>query len=144
MPSVKFSDLQEAFEFVNFGSPYTHNAYISRTTGEIFWESEMMDGEEEPPKDLGEPEHYIEIPHKNELDLGKRLVFRFVSSDLEEDYDEVEDVFRHKGAYSRYKALLERRGKLEAWYQYEEEATASALREWSESEGIELIEPPDG
>lgn len=59
---------------------------------------------------------------------------------LPELYDEVEDVFRRKGAYSRYKALLAGAGKLEAWYEFEEAETESALKEWAEEEGIEVID----
>lgn len=137
--TLKYSDVEEAFDFVSFGTPYTHNAYISRATGEIFWESEFMDDEEELPEDLGDPDRYIYVPHKSELDLGKRLVLRFVAQELPDDYGEVEAIFSHEGAYSRYKALLERKGKLEAWYKYEGEEIRAALREWGKEEGIELI-----
>lgn len=138
MLTIKYSDVEEAFDFVSSGTPYTHNAYISRSTGEIFWESELMDEEEQLPEDLGDPDRYVYVPHKNELDLGRRLVMRFVAQELPDDYGEVADMFSRAGAYSRYKALLGRRGKLEAWYKYEGEETRAALMEWGEEEGIEL------
>lgn len=144
MPSVKLSDLMMAFEFVSSAAPFESSAYISRRTGEIYWVSDLIDEEEDLPEDLGDPEQYIEIPHKNELDLGRRLVLGFVRRSLPDSYDEVEDIFRSKGAYSRYKALLERTGKLEEWYRYEEVETDAALRQWSEEEGIDLIEEGDG
>ena len=122
----------------------TNSAYISRKTGEIFWESDLIDKEEKVPEDLGDPEHYIEVPHKRELDLDKRLVLRFVARNLPQEYEDVEEIFGHKGAYSRYKALSESKGQLEAWYRYKDGETKAALRQWSAREGIELIEGEDG
>ncbi len=143
MLSVDLNELEMAFEFVSSDVLFTHSAYISRKTGKIFWESDFIGEEEELPEDLGDPEHYITIPHRNELDLGKRLVKRFVAQRLPEEYEEVEGIFRRRGAYSRYKALLESKGQLEAWYRYEEEQARVALMQWSASEGIELVEGED-
>ncbi len=81
MPSVKFSDLEFAFEFVGGDSPSMNEAFISRMTGKIFWNSEFLEMEEEElPDDLGDPKQYISVPHKNDLDLGRRLVMRFVAT----------------------------------------------------------------
>ena len=63
-------------------APFESSAYISRRTGEIHWVSDLIDEEEDLPEDLEDPEQYIEIPHKNELDLGRRLVLGFVRQSL--------------------------------------------------------------
>ena len=139
MTSLKFADLVMAFDFVSSAGMFECNAYISRNTGEIYWVSDAIDDGEDLPEDLDNPKRYIEIPHKNELDLGRTLVLRFVRGELPTLYDDVEEIFRHKGAYSRYKTLLEREGRLEEWYRYEEAETDAALRKWSEEEGIDLI-----
>ena len=144
MPSVRFADLVMAFDFVSSAAMFESNAYISRNTGEIFWVSDAIDDEEDLREDLEDSERYIEIPHKNELDLGGRLVLRFVHGELPNLYDEVEKIFRHEGAYSRYKALLEREGRLHEWYRYEEAETDAALRKWSDEEGFDLIEEGGG
>ena len=103
-----------------------------------------MEEDEELPEDIGDPDKYITLPHKNEFDLGKRLVLRFCAGELsDEDYDKVEDIFTRKGAYARYKNLLESRGLLEAWYKYEEAETEAALREWAEEEGLKIVETAD-
>ena len=138
MIKVKFSEIEEAFDFVSSGSPYTHNAYVSRDTGEIFWESERVESEADLPPDLGEPERYIYVPHRTELDLGKRLVLRFVNRELPDDYPEVEDYFHGDGAHERFRVLLARRGKEDAWDEYEREQTQAALREWGREEGIDF------
>jgi hypothetical protein len=52
-------------------------------------------------------EAMVAIPHKNDLDLGQSLVFEFVASTLPDEYDRVRDIFRHRGAYGRFKDLLD-------------------------------------
>lgn len=81
---------------------------------------------------------YIAIPHKNDLELGKRLVLRFADEFLPDVLDEVYDIFRRRGAYGRFKNLLERRGMLSQWYEYEEKSQKEALRRWCEDSEIEL------
>ena len=67
---------------------------------------------------------------------------RFVSASLPGSYEIVRQSFQKKGAYSRLKALLARTGQLEAWYEYERQATEEALRVWSEENGLVLDRGP--
>ena len=80
----------------------------------------------------------VEVPHKNELALGRNLVFEFVEEHLPDDYDQVRQMFRRQGAYSRYKALLEQRGLLQTWYDVENSREEQALRRWCRENRIEL------
>lgn len=138
MVSISFSDLQFAFEFVSFAGLGEHRAFLDRQSGEFHYHSELAgDLEEELPDDIDD-ERYIEIPHKHELDLGKALVQDFVRLFLPEDDDEVRHIFRRKGAYGRFKALLERRGALERWFEFQNEAEEAALRAWCADNEIEL------
>lgn len=50
----------------------------------------------------------------------------------------VQGYFQHRGAYGRFKGLLERSGRLEQWYEYEREVTTSALLAWAAEEGINV------
>jgi len=134
---ISFDDIENAFFFVSMDQQLMNNTYLCRETGELFYSSEMGDSDE-LPEDIDDPEKYIAIPHKNELDLGKALVLEFTSRYLPEELDEVSSIFRRKGAYSRYKDLLERKGALEDWYQFEDERRDSALREWCRENHIEL------
>lgn len=140
--SVRYQEIQLAFDFVSAGQPFEHNAYISLDTGQVFWVSDLLDEDEAPP-DLETSDRYLEIPHKNELDLGKNLVQRFVASRLPEDAEEVESIFSRRGAYSRFKGLLESKGLLEEWYEYEADQCERTLREWCADNGIDLIEEKD-
>lgn len=135
---VNRQELELAFEFVSFGRPMEHEAYLCLDTGELHWHSEIGDNEEELPEDVDDPEKYLAIPHKNDLDLGTRLVLRFAAEQLPDAYDKVEAIFSRPGAYGRLKELLDQRGMLEQWYQYEEQAQQAALRDWCEANGIEV------
>ena len=120
-----------------------HNAYISIDTGQIYWTSELNPTEEEVPADLETSDRYIAIPHKNDLDLGRNLALRFVAQELPERYGRAEAFFRSKGAYARFKQLLESEGVLEKWYQFEAESVEKALRAWCAENGIQFIEQAD-
>ncbi len=137
--AVKFEDVQGAFEFVSFGQMGIHQAYLDKETGKIYWHSEYeLTDEEELPEDLDD-EKYVEIPHKNELDLGRELVFAFASEHLpKKDVERVVAIFRKRGAYSRYKDFLEERNLLEEWYEYEARTQEKALREWCQDNEIEI------
>jgi hypothetical protein len=136
--AVKLDDLVNAFDFVSAGRLFEHEAYLSVETGVIHYCSELGGLDEELPDDIDDPEKYIAIPHKNDLDLGKRLALRFVEDLLPDEVDNAYGIFSRKGAYSRFKSLLEDRGMLQQWYEYEEKSTKQALREWCESNGIEI------
>ena len=135
--NISFDDIENAFLFVSMDQPFMHNAYLCKETGEIFYTSEMGDSDE-LPDDIDDPDKYIVIPHKNELDLGKALVIEFTSEYLPEELDRVYSIFRRKGAYSRYKDLLESKGVLEDWYKFENERQKAALKEWCRENNIEI------
>ena len=141
MVTVKFSDLSMAYDFVSFAGPLEHRAYVSLDTGAIHWVSESNPIEEEElPDDLETSDRYIAIPHKHELDLGKRLAFQFVEERLPSRHSDVVTVFRRRGAYARFKELLAANGCLEEWYTFEAESTERALREWCQVNGIHLVD----
>jgi hypothetical protein len=105
------------------------------------WRSEFSDREEfndEFPDDVEEDEHYVAIPDKRALGLGKPLALNFAREFLPEDFDEVRYMFSKRGAYQKFRALLTRRGALDRWYHFESKATERALREWCEFNSIEV------
>ena len=132
-----FDEIFEAFEFVSFGYPSEHEAYIDTISGEIYLYSEWGDMENEMPEDIGS-KRYVEVPHKNELGLGKPLAIKFTYEVLPDQAEKVEEIFRRKGAYSRFKDLLEKNDALQNWYDFESASQIRALREWCEANGIEV------
>ena len=137
---VKFDELSEAFEFVSSGQQCENNAYIHTDTGTIYYVSQMA-GIDELPDDFETSENYVEIPHRNELNLGRDLVFTFVDKNLPDEFNAVADIFRRRGAYSRFKDLLQAGGMLDSWYEFEKNAIDAALRNWCQETGIRLSDP---
>jgi hypothetical protein len=139
MPTVSLDQLQDAMVWVS--SDFLDNeAYICRQTGNIFWiagDPGLLD-EEEIPEDIRDSDRYLPVPDKRDLDLGNQLAFGFTTQYLVQHYDDVRDIFRHRGAYRRFKDFLERKDMLEKWYAYSDEQEAKALGEWCETEGLSL------
>jgi len=136
---VDAGDLELAFDFVRSGPQYQNHAYISLETGRIYWSSPLMDVEEEPlPDDIEDASAYIAVPHKNDLGVGRELVFDFITQHLPDAYEAVAGFFRQRGAYRQFKQFLVRRKMLERWFQFEDKATEAALRAWCEEVGLLL------
>jgi hypothetical protein len=136
---VDRDDLESAFEFVSSVAPSEHSASISLADGRIRLHSVWTDmGDDDDPEE--EDEDSISVPHKNELGLGRRLVMRFVEQEMPDDYDTVADIFRRRGAYARYKDLLQQRRMLERWYKFEDDAMKAGLRAWCEANDIQLAD----
>jgi hypothetical protein len=79
----------------------------------------------------------LAIPHKNELNLGINVAFDFVQEYLPTEYDNVRSIFHRKGAYARFKSLLENADKIEEWYKFEAKPTEQALRDWCSEQNID-------
>jgi hypothetical protein len=141
--TIKYDDLSAAFEFVSFAAPMEHHAFISLDTGMIYWISELNPLEEEVPEDLETSDRYLAIPHKNDLDLGSDLALRFTAEELPGRYARVEEFFRHRGAYARFKDLLVSEGCLDKWYAFEADSTERALKNWCTENDIDVIESDD-
>jgi len=136
--SVNWDELLHTFEFVSLGQPHEHEAVLCRKTGKFLWHSDVAEDIEEWPDDADDEEKYLSIPHKKELDLGTPLVFAFAREFLPDELDEIRRIFDKRGAYARFKDLLQRRKALDRWYDFENKATEAALREWCEINGITI------
>lgn len=134
---LKFTDIQDAFFFVNSASYGMHTAVLCKDTGQLFYRSEMGDLDEISDADL-EMHNCIDIPHKNDLGLGQQLVFEFVDAHLPDEYDLVEKFFRHRGAYSSFKDLLDTKGLIQKWYEFENQREEHAIRQWCQENEIEI------
>ena len=140
---MRYLDIEMAFEFVSAGSRGEHSIVINRDTGQMLHNPGPDDNDEiaEYEAQGGDPysDPWVAVPHKNELDLGNRLVFRFAAEHLSDaDYDRVRDIFGRRGAYGRFGDFLFDRGMLDEWHAYEQERKEEALRRWCADEGVEL------
>ncbi len=138
--TVTARELRDAFDFVSVGEVFDHSAYISLETGKIYWWSTDVDLQgDDLPEDLDDPDRYLPVPSQRELGLGRRLALVFAADEMPDDYDRVAGFFRRPGAYGNFKGLLETRGKLEHWYEFENRATDEALAVWCADQGIDLV-----
>jgi len=135
---IKFSDIEDAFFFVSSDSYGMHTALLNKDTGQLYYRSEMGDLDEIDDDDV-DWNNCITIPHKNDLGLGQELVFEFVKNRLLDEYDQVRQLFKKRGAYGNFKSLLESRGLLQAWYDFENQQEEQALRQWCKEHGIEIF-----
>jgi hypothetical protein len=138
---VSLKDNLEAYEFASFGGTGEHQAFLCKQSGKVYWRSEFSDDLDELgelPDDIDDSEKYIQIPDKRELDLGKPLVLDFVRQFLPADFDRVRRTFSSRGAYARFKDLLEHRGALDQWHDFEAKAEEKALREWCALNAIDV------
>ena len=134
-PKIAFRELENAFDFVSSGQPSENTAFLCLGTGEFYWHSVYADFEESLPDDLDE---FIELPHKKDLGLGKPLALQFAKEILPNDFEKVREIFSRRGAYARFRDLLEYRDAVEQWYEYEAGAQDRALREWCKDNDIEV------
>jgi hypothetical protein len=136
---VSLKDIQEAFEFVSAGGGGgEHQAFLCKQSGKLYWHSELCDDLDILPDDIDDNEKFLPIPDKKELDLGKPLALDFTREFLPDDFDDVRQFFSRRGAYARFKELLDQRGALAQWYDFEAKAEERALREWCELNSIEV------
>ena len=135
----KFEDIEMACDFVSSSSYGMNSAVLRKDTGKILYHSEMSDMDETSEEDW-DSDNSVEIPHKNDLDLGKRLVFDFTASNLPGDIDHVRHIFSRRGAYGRFKDFLESKELLQSWYDFEAEQQERSLRQWCKDNDIELTD----
>ena len=134
---IKFSDIQDAFFFVSSNGYGLHTAILSKDTGQMYWRSEEGDLDETSDKDLPW-DRCIDIPHSNDLGLGQELVFEFVAEHLPDESEQVQQMFRRRGAYAAFKDLLELKGLLQSWYDFEHAREEQALRQWCDENELQV------
>jgi hypothetical protein len=134
---VTFDEIQDAFSFVSSNEYGMNRAVLCLDNGEIYYHSENGDLDE-LDEDEFDCDNFVVIPHKNDLDLGQRLVFDFAEQHLADDLDRVQQIFSRRGAYRRFKDFLEQKDLLQDWYDFESQREEEALREWALDNKIEL------
>lgn len=136
---MKYEDVEYLFNYVGSVRRFERSAYLNRRTGEWVVASDPGDSDE-LPDDFEESDDYLKIPHWNDLDLGKSLVFEFIEQRLPSARDLVHDFFRRSGAYGRFRTLLAKKDLLNDWNEYQTQRSRVAMLEWCAKNGIELKE----
>ena len=141
--TVKYMDFELAVDFASAGMSFAGDCWacLYIKTGEFYYLGDGLENDiDQEILDEIEfnPDAYIRIPDRKEFDLGTPLIFRFTDEYMLGDYEQVRQIFRRRGAYAKYKNLLDKRGLLDTWYDYENTAFKAALLEWAEAKGIQV------
>ncbi len=139
---VVFDQLQNAVAMAEGSAMDGLPAYVSRRTGRIFVDCSMHGEANELPDDVEDEALYVAVPGRRDLDLGTRLARDFAYRYMGEAAEEVVTIFSRRGAWSRFKDLLQRRGLRDAWHAFADAAEVEALRDWAEQNGFELVGAP--
>ncbi|MBN8727581.1 MAG: hypothetical protein J0H15_07735 [Xanthomonadales bacterium] len=134
---VKLDALEEA---LTFAVPGEAEAWVCRDTGAMLWHSAYTDDSGPLPEDIHDASHYVPVPDKHDLGLGKPLAVEFARIHLPECEEQVYGIFARRGAYARFKALLERHQQLDTWHRWEEAQTRQALRNWCADNDMEVAD----
>ncbi len=65
-----------------------------------------------------------------------------LDEEVPDDYNTVDSFFRKRGAYRRFKELLQAQALSEKWLRFEAEACEQALVDWCQEQYIKLIDAP--
>ncbi|MBL7645356.1 MAG: hypothetical protein JNK74_04100 [Candidatus Hydrogenedentes bacterium] len=138
---LKFSAVDQAY-YQNSGVYADVYTILNRHTGETLCNHGDLDLTEiDDAEDRGVDVHgpdWVEVPKQDDLRLGRQVAIDFVAEFLPDDLDRVYDYFSSRGAFRRFKDLLEMRDKVAEWRAYEQARTEAALREWCADNDIEL------
>jgi len=137
MTIAKFSEILDGYEFCDSADLMATQAFVSLERGTVHIVSSELELEEEPSEDI-EMGPYLALPEKRELDLGRELAMEFTEKHLSSSAETVRGFFNRRGAYGRFKEFLDRRGQLDAWFEFERSATEFRLHQWCADHGIDL------
>jgi len=93
---IKYSDIEYAFDYTSAAGFGMNQAYVDRENGKIHVHSDEYDNFEELPGDIDNEDKYILMPHKNDFDLGRDLVFEFFYQELPDEMETIHSIFRKK------------------------------------------------
>jgi hypothetical protein len=134
---VRLKDIWEAFEFVCAGGGGEHQAFLCKQSGKLYCHSDLCDDLDILPDDIDDSEKFLQIPDKRARSREAACV-DFARQFLPGDFDNVRQLFSGRGAYARFKNLLDRTGVLDQWYDFEAEAEERAFRMWCDLNSIEV------
>lgn len=134
-----FETIEWAFEYANINGG-GNEVVLDRRGGKPICIEGF--GDTDPvPDDIDDDSRYLMMPDKRDLGLGTDLVYRFIDAKASHLYDETRAAFSQRGAYRRFKALMESHGLIDSWHQFETEAEKTALLNWCQENNIPLSAP---
>ncbi len=129
-----FGTIEMAFDYANLDDG-SNDAFLDCRTGEALYFSTFGDSDE-VPDDFDDTARYVALPDSRELCLGAELAVEFASEVAPHLLDDVRDTFSRRGAYRRFKKILDQHGLLDSWHTYEATREREALLRWCDENGI--------
>lgn len=136
--AAKIGNIIDALDFVSSDPGQESEAFVSLTSGEVFYRSPYMERGESMPDDVDDISQYIPVPYKTDLGLGARLAVEFVAGRYPGAEDEIRAMFSKRGAFARFKGWADCHNLLEDWLRFEEDAKAAAVRQWCMDNDIDF------
>ena len=133
---IAYSDIELAVDFSS-SAECDNGAYISLDNGKIYWVSDTHDSDE-LPDDFEVSDRYLLIPPKDDLLHGQSLVREFVAANASQLTQQVREIFSRRGAYRRFKDLLNENSLSKLWHEFEYQRETAAITGWCRENGIEL------
>ena len=137
--NIKLSTLTEAMDSVLEEATQEYD----KATGEIhFIYDGMVDGEinQELEEYICKSDDFIALPEKyeiNDYEIMREFIYTLPNGRMQ---DNLLNAISGRGAFRRFREVLDDYGKTEKWYAYKEAAYEQIAREWAERYGIEIIE----
>jgi hypothetical protein len=138
---AKLSDIIETIDFMSGDPNQSCEGFIHLKNGKTYLRSDYLDTDlEELPSDLDNTDIYLPLPTKHDLGLGSQLPVYFAEEYAPNFYNEVQAMFRHKGAFGRFKDWADRHQLLAAWYRFEKECVEKEIKAWCRAHNIHFID----
>lgn len=137
--NIKLSTLTEAMDFVLDEAIQEYD----KASGEIHLIYDgMVDGEinQELEEYICESDDFITLPEKyeiNDYEIMREFIYTLPNGKLQ---DNLLNAISGRGAFRRFREVLDDYGKTEKWYAYKEAAYEQIARDWAERNDIEIIE----
>ena len=153
-PPVKLTAIIEGMDFQSEEG----RSYLNTATGEVVYitDEKLRAAEEDAPLDdfpawqhdairivreMLKTDHYLALPSR--FDIHEyRIMERFcLAVDDEDMRDDLCNAIRGRGAFRRFKDMMQAYGMTEAWYRYRDAALWEMALAWCDEQGIFYGEP---
>ena len=85
------------------------------------------------------PERFLRLPTKFEIH-EYNIMEEFIQTLKGEDADKLEQVIQGRGAFRRFKDMVNRRGITKQWYDFQADYYRNLAIAWCQEHGIEYVE----
>ena len=130
---ISIDEIVDALEMVD----ETSQAFYNADTGEIEWLGDFMDGEEyDELVERIEFGNYISLPSKydiNEYSIMEDFIYSLPTGEVQ---SKLQRAIKGKGAFRRFKDVVNYLGIVKDWYSFRDGAYRSIAVQWCREHGL--------